>query len=85
MLQFLVEAVTVSMKDCMFGLLLSGLILEVVGSVVHELGNEIAFTMTYPVIALAVGFSSAVGTVLGLHPASKTAKLPLIEALRYQG
>ncbi len=85
MLQFLIEAVTVSLLGCLFGLLLSQGILFAVGTVSRNLGNEISFTMTYPVIALAVGFSSAVGIVFGLYPANKAAKLPPIEALRYQG
>ncbi len=85
MLQFLVEAVTVSLLGCLFGLLLSQGILSAVGVVSRNLGNEISFTMTYPVIALAVGFSSAVGILFGLYPANQAAKLPPIEALRYQG
>ena len=85
MLQFLIEALVVSLLGCAIGLLLSSAILDVVSSIASGSGTPIQFAMTGPIVLLAAGFSSAIGLIFGLYPANKAAKLPPIEALRYQG
>ncbi len=85
MLQFLIEALVVSLLGCIIGLLLSAGILKLAGLVAANSGTPMAFAMTGPVVLLAVGFSSLIGLVFGLYPANKAAKMPPIEALRYQG
>ena len=81
MMQFLIEALLLSLFGCVFGLLFSWGILEIVTLI----AGGISFAMSPSTIALAVGFSSAIGLIFGLYPANKAAKKHPIEALRYDG
>jgi putative ABC transport system permease protein len=77
--QFLVEAVTLSMIGGAFGILLG------IGTsfAVGEFANW-RTEITPQAIALAVGFSAAVGVFFGFYPARKASRLLPIEALRYE-
>ncbi len=81
MMQFLIEALLLSLFGCVFGLLFSWLILEIV----TVIAGEISFTMSLSTVILAVSFASAIGLIFGLYPANKAAKKHPIEALRYDG
>jgi putative ABC transport system permease protein len=79
LLQFLVEAVTLS------------LIGGVIGIVAGLIGAEaISYVAGWPTlvapqaIALAFGFSAAIGIFFGFYPARKAERLDPIEALRYE-
>jgi len=77
--QFLIEALTLSLTGGAFGIL--------VGAVG---GAVIARTSGWPVavsgfsVALAFGFSAAVGIFFGFYPAWKASRLNPIDALRYE-
>ena len=81
MMQFLIEALMVSLMGCILGLALSWLILEIVTLI----AKTISFSMSLGVVLLAVGFASAIGLIFGLYPANKAANKHPIETLRYEG
>jgi putative ABC transport system permease protein len=81
MMQFLIEALMVSLMGCLLGLAFSWAILEVVTII----AKTISFSMSIGVVLLAVGFASAIGLIFGLYPANKAANKHPIDALRYEG
>lgn len=81
LMQFLIEALMLSLLGCTIGLVFSWLILEIVSVI----AGSITFKMSFGTVALAVIFSSAIGLLFGLYPANKAAKKHPIEALRYGG
>ncbi len=80
LMQFLIEALMLSLMGCVIGLLISWFILGVVNAVA---GDTVTFTMSFGVIALALGFAVFIGVAFGLYPANKAAKLQPIQALRH--
>jgi putative ABC transport system permease protein len=79
LLQFLVEAVVLSM----FGGII-GIALGLLGSyfATHSLG--LPFTLLPQILLLAFGFSALIGVAFGYLPAHKAARLNPIEALRHE-
>ncbi len=78
-MQFVVESVIICVIGGIFGILL-GALLGYFGS--SLLGVAAMPSLSY--VALAVGFSMAIGIFFGYYPANKAAKLDPIEALRYE-
>ena len=79
MLQFLIEALMLSLLGCLLGLTLSAAVLAAVSLLV----DGVTFLMEPTVVGVAIGFSLAIGLLFGLYPANKAARKPPIEALRY--
>src|SRR5262249_60154866 len=77
--QFLIEAVVL----CLMGGLLGVTLGAVVSTVLHR---TLQWNTSVGVdsVALAFGFSAAVGVVFGVWPARRAAALDPIEALRYE-
>jgi len=78
--QFLTEAVVLAILGGIMGILLGTLGAMVVNWAVPQLDT----TVSLDSIALAVGFSVAVGLFFGIYPASRAAGLHPIEALRFE-
>jgi putative ABC transport system permease protein len=79
LLQFLVEAVVLSL----FGGL-SGILLGLGLAWLATSGLQVPFLLDWNIIVLAFGFSALVGVVFGYVPARRAARLDPIEALRHE-
>ncbi|HEX6927022.1 MAG TPA: ABC transporter permease [Longimicrobiaceae bacterium] len=77
--QFLVESVVMSLMGGLIGLAIGVAGAEILGNVMGWSTEISAAT-----VAIAVGFSGAVGVFFGFYPARKAAALNPIEALRYE-
>lgn len=82
MLQFLMEALIVSLMGCLLGIGLSFVILQVIGKIMED---SMHFHMNMDIVWLSVCFSLFIGLVFGLYPANKAARKKPIDALRYSG
>ena len=79
LMQFLVEAVTLSLIGGVIGIALG-----VGGSQAISQFAEWRTQLPVEAIAMAFGFSAAIGIFFGFYPARKAARLDPIEALRYE-
>jgi putative ABC transport system permease protein len=79
LLQFLIEALTLSLIGGLVGVLL-GLASS------YAIGNFANWRteMRVDAVLLAVGFAAAVGVFFGFYPARKASRLLPIDALRYE-
>ncbi len=82
LVQFLIEAVSLSLVGGAIGILLGwGAGALAVAVIPYDLPPV---HVPFWAIALAFGFSSLVGVVFGIYPAGKAARLDPIDALRYE-
>jgi putative ABC transport system permease protein len=79
LMQFIVEALVVSVTGGVIGLILGALIAGLV-----TLSGALTATVSLSSVVLAVGFSLAVGLFFGIYPARRAAQLNPIDALRYE-
>jgi len=78
-LQFLFEAIILTVIGGIIGMILGILISFILSSTMG-----LPFTISPSAIALAMGVSGIIGVVFGWYPAQKASKLQPIEALRYE-
>jgi putative ABC transport system permease protein len=79
LLQFLVEAVTLSSVGGILGLLLA-----ISASVLLSKGMKVPFVFDAQINVIAFLFSAAIGVIFGYLPAKRAARLDPIEALRHE-
>ena len=77
--QFLVEAVVMSLLGGIIGVLVG-----FAGSIIVQHATGWGTAVVPGMVAVALGFSAAVGIFFGFYPAKKAAALDPIEALRYE-
>ena len=79
LLQFIIEAVTISILGGLLGIVIGLVAARVVSQTMHW-----SISVTAWSIMLAVSFSCLIGIFFGWYPARKAANLNLIDALRYE-
>ncbi|TET59358.1 FtsX-like permease family protein [Candidatus Aerophobetes bacterium] len=79
LLQFLWE----SMVLCLVGGVI-GIVAGWIGSTIIASIAGWATVVSFPAVALALGFATIVGLFFGIYPANKASKLDPVEALRYE-
>ena len=79
LMQFLLEALMISIVGCLIGV-----VLGVGGAVLANVLAETTVVITGQSVLMAFLVAAAIGIFFGFYPANKAAKLKPIDALRYQ-
>ena len=79
MLQFLLEAIIISVLGCCIGVLLG-----IAAALLVKTLSETAVIISWMSVLIAFGVEAVTGVFFGFYPAKKAAQLDPIEALRYQ-
>ena len=82
MLQFLIEALMLSLLGCVIGILLSWGIFQIISAAGD---SDAVYKLSVSVVWISIAFSMGIGVVFGIYPANKAAKKRPIDALRYTG
>ncbi len=86
LLQFLVEAVTLSVLGGVIGILLGAGVSSLIPQLAMKFNPDIPIptVITTESVLISVGFAALIGIFFGWYPARKAARLDPIEALRYE-
>lgn len=79
MFQFLTESVILCLIGGIIGLMLGVVTAYTIASLM-----DISVSLQFSTVAIAVGFSSAIGIFFGIYPARRAAKMLPIDALRHE-
>lgn len=82
MMQFLIEALMLSLIGCGLGILFSWITIQIISNVGDA---DVTYQMSMKVVWIAVAFSIFIGVVFGIYPANKAARKKPVDALRYTG
>lgn len=89
-MQFLVESVVITFLGGVIAVLFSRGIIFGINYLIEQFGQGnqmlegVQLTMTFNVVAMAFGLTTAIGIVFGILPARKAMKLKPIDALRFE-
>ena len=84
LLQFLFEAVALTVTGGLIGIVGSSLIAFVLAKIADRLLGEFGFVFSLPAILLALLMAIGTGVTFGLYPAKKAANLSPMEAMRWE-
>src|SRR5262249_40393706 len=85
MMQFLTEALTVSIVGGLLGVAAGlGSAYALNGRNIAGLGNNVQTVISWSSVIVAFFVSAAIGVFFGIYPAQRAARLRPIEALRYE-
>lgn len=82
--QFIIEAIFITLVGGIIGIILGILVSYVASVVINALGYSWQFIISPQSIVVATTVSFLIGTLFGLYPAMKAAKISPMEALRYE-
>ena len=82
MMQFLIEALMLSLIGCGLGILFSWITILLISNVGDA---DVTYQMSMKVVWIAVAFAIFIGVVFGIYPANKAARKKPVDALRYAG
>lgn len=84
LLQFLIEAIFVSLVGGIIGIIIGIFVSFLIFIVVDYLGYDWDFIISFSSIFIAVTISIAVGIIFGVYPSKKASLISPMEALRYE-
>ncbi len=79
LLQFLIEAVIITVLGGLFGLIVSYL-----GALLITFLTDFTVTLGWDSVTISLGFSLTIGLIFGIYPAYTASKLEPVEALRFE-
>jgi len=84
MIQFLMEATTITLSGGTIGIIIGSLISILIAVIANLLDYDWSLSISISSIILALFVSVSVGLIFGLYPAQKASKLQPVEALRHE-
>ncbi|HBH19362.1 MAG TPA: ABC transporter permease, partial [Candidatus Peribacter riflensis] len=84
LLQFLIEAVALTLLGGIIGIVGGGFFGFLITRLAEKFLGSLSFALTIGSVALALGMAVGTGLIFGLYPALRAAKLSPIEAMRFE-